>query len=79
MFFERVLQALEAAKVPPAQTAYVWDRFLDFELHFGDLASYQRLEQRRAEALGQRTMLPACVTRASPQRLMASAGRAWCV
>ena len=52
-----MLQALEAAKVPPAQTAYVWDRFLDFELHFGDLASYQRLEQRRAEALGQRTML----------------------
>ena len=51
--FERVLQV-----VPPAQADYIWQRYLDFELHYGDLESLARLEKRRAEQLGD----GACVT-----------------
>ena len=54
-FFERLLQT-----VPVGQADYIWQRYLDFELHYGDLHSLQRLEKRRAEAIGDGSFAPAC-------------------
>jgi hypothetical protein len=37
--------------VPRPQAAALWQRYVDFEGHYGDLASVLRLDRRRTEAL----------------------------
>ncbi|GAV65335.1 Suf domain-containing protein, partial [Cephalotus follicularis] len=44
--FERALSSL-----PPENSVEVWERFVQFEQSFGDLASMLKVEQRRKEAL----------------------------
>lgn len=44
--FERTLATMPASKAAP-----IWDKFLDYENKYGDLASIQSVEKRRSEML----------------------------
>ncbi|TPX37613.1 hypothetical protein SmJEL517_g00759 [Synchytrium microbalum] len=43
--FERALSV-----IPPEQSTEIWQKFLDYEIRYGDLTSLQKVAKRRAEA-----------------------------
>lgn len=48
VLYERVLSS---GQVPPEKSIEIWSRFLAFESEVGDLASIQKVEKRRAQAI----------------------------
>lgn len=48
VLFER---ALGSGYMPPEKSRIIWDKFLQFESHVGDLASILKVERRRLQAL----------------------------
>ncbi|KAG1226243.1 hypothetical protein G6F68_019778 [Rhizopus microsporus] len=58
--FERTLATMPSEKAAP-----IWQKFLDYENRYGDLASVQNVEKRRLEALTANTPMESFLLRHS--------------